>query len=200
MRSILVSFATRNSSKILEIKKILKSEFNLKFLGEYKDIPEIKEDGNTFEENAEKKALILSQVVSNWVLGEDSGLEVDFLRGRPGIFSARYAGLNADAEENNQKLLEELSDVKEELRKASFHCVLVLASRGNMIAKFEGMVSGEIALDSRGENGFGYDSLFIPEGHSKTFAEMDSSEKNFLSHRFRALEKAASWLRSCGYE
>jgi XTP/dITP diphosphohydrolase len=131
-----------------------------------------------------------------FVIADDSGLEVEALRGAPGIHSARYAGMNATDREKTQKLLEELARVgsPKNARRARFRCVLALASKGSVLGAFEGIVEGQIADRPRGSHGFGYDPIFMPEGFQQTFGELAPAEKNQLSHRARAVEKLRTFL------
>jgi XTP/dITP diphosphohydrolase len=163
----------------------------IKSLLDFPNIPEVIEDANTFEENAKKKALAAAEYTGKTALADDSGLCVKALDNRPGVYSARFAGLSASYKDNNQKLLAEMSKCKEELRDATFHCVLVCVAPGieKKAWTFEGIVKGKISSEERGTTGFGYDPVFIPEGHKKTFAEMDPAEKNKISHRALALKK-----------
>ena len=198
MRSISVCLATKNLKKVEEFKTLFSGEFKITSLDLYKDIPQVKENGSTFQENASKKAMEISSQINDWVLADDSGLKVDFLNGEPGVFSARYAGSKASDEENRKKLLKELKGVSPELRKAEFYCALAVGFNGNVLANFEASINGEITEEEKGESGFGYDSIFLPGGSHLTFAEMGQEEKNRLSHRCKALEKAIFWFRSCG--
>src|SRR5215510_15419797 len=158
--------ATRNAHKTREIQHILGPEFMLRDLGSYPAISEIPESGTSFEENARLKAVAASEVLPDLVIADDSGLEVDALGGAPGIYSARYAGANATERDKIDKLLRELARVraKADGRRARFRCVVALARNGNLLGIFEGIVEGRIANEVRGESGFGYDPIFIPEG------------------------------------
>ena len=149
----------------------------------------------TFGENSTLKAVAISKVSKLLVLADDSGLEVDALQGSPGVYSARFAGPDADDPANNQKLLTELTDVPMEQRTARFRCVMVVARSGVVLGEFEGSVEGRILEESRGTGGFGYDPLFVPEGHVQSFAELGPGIKNGLSHRARAMKEVAEWLR-----
>lgn len=151
------------------------------------------ETGSTFEENAWLKAWLAARRSGLWTLAEDSGLEVDALGGRPGVYSARFAGPGASDEENNRKLLEALEGVPEHQRRARFRAVMVLASPQGERWAAEGVCEGSIALAPRGTGGFGYDPLFVFEG--RTFAEMSPSEKDAVSHRGKALRAMVARLR-----
>ncbi len=188
--------ATRNAHKTEEIQRILGPQFNVNDLAAHPDIPHIAETGRTFQENAILKALAVSRKLPGLVIADDSGLEVDALRGAPGIHSARYAGPNATDKEKIDKLLNELSRVgaTKNARCARFRCVLALARKGEVLGVFEGLVEGQIADRPRGSHGFGYDPIFVPNGSQRTFGELEPAEKNQLSHRARALEKLHGFL------
>lgn len=188
--------ATRNAHKTEEIQRILGSQFNVTDLAAHPEIPHIAESGTTFQENAILKAVAVSKRMPGFVIADDSGLEVEALRGAPGIYSARYAGMNATDQEKTHKLLEELARVRsaKNARRARFRCVLALACKGEILGIFEGIVEGQIADRPRGSHGFGYDPIFEPEGFQQTFGELAPAEKNQLSHRARALEKLRTFL------
>lgn len=194
MNSILV--ATKNLHKTLEITSLLGDAFEVRDLSNIPDAPDVEETGKTFLENATLKAVEISEGWDGLVLADDSGLEVDALDGRPGVRSARYAGEEASDSENNARLIEELGERGEERAAGRFRCVMVVASQGQALAHFEGKVEGELTRELRGEHGFGYDPLFIPEGFDQTFGELGSEVKNTLSHRARALEQFVQWLQS----
>jgi len=183
--------ATRNHHKLGEIRAIL-SVPALELIGadEVAGLPEVEEDAPTFEGNAIKKARTLAMASGCWTLADDSGLEVDVLGGAPGVLSARYAGAEASTPANNAKLLRELAGVRD--RHARFRCVLALGSPTGRVWTVEGHCEGRILEAPRGANGFGYDPLFVPEGHEQTFAELPSGVKNKMSHRGRALSRAVS--------
>ena len=189
-------FATRNAHKTAEIRTILGAQFEVRDLAEHPEIPHIAETGSTFEDNAILKAVTVSEHIPGFVVADDSGLEVDALGGAPGIYSARYAGPTASDKEKIAKLLEELGRVgaPKEARRARFRCVLALARKGEVLGMFEGVVEGQIADRPRGSHGFGYDPIFVPNGFQRTFGELESAEKNQLSHRARALEKLRVFL------
>lgn len=186
--------ATHNSHKTDEIRQILGSRFDeVVDLTTYPDIEPAIEDGDTFEANAKIKALhACTHLPSVTVLADDSGIEVDALGGAPGVYSARYAGENADNASNRAKLLTELGD--EENRAGRFRCVLVLACDGEILQIADGKVEGTILHKEQGDGGFGYDPLFLPEGHELSFAEMPAGQKNGLSHRGRALQQLLDQL------
>jgi XTP/dITP diphosphohydrolase len=197
MMPVLV-LGTRNAKKRQEIEEILGNEaIELRDLRSYPDAPEVEEDQNTFEGNARKKASEVARAVQQWVLGEDSGLVVPALNGRPGLHSARYAGKQGDDEANNDKLLAELRPLPEDRRRAYYVCTAALADpRGEVQAVVEGRCHGVIIMERRGSGGFGYDPLFlIPEYH-QTFGELSAQVKHALSHRARALERLRPELRN----
>ncbi len=184
--------ATRNKDKLREIKALLKGlPIEVFSLDSFKNVPEVIEDGKTFEENARKKAIQTARLIKRPTLADDSGLEVEYLGGDPGVYSARFSGKGATYKSNNEKLLKLLKDAPLAKRKACFKCVIVLAdNKGRVIGAVEGVSKGRIGFESKGDNGFGYDPLFIPYGYKKTFAQIGSLEKNKISHRSRALAKA----------
>jgi XTP/dITP diphosphohydrolase len=189
--------ATRNRHKTREIQHILGTEFMVLDLGAHPEVSEIRESGTSFEENAKLKALAASRQLPTLVLADDSGLEVDALGGAPGIYSARYAGANATERDKIDKLLRELERVRatEDGRRARFRCVMALARNGNLLGTFEGIVEGSIADEARGDAGFGYDPIFIPEGLKQTFGELPTEVKNAISHRAKAIRALADRLR-----
>jgi XTP/dITP diphosphohydrolase len=192
---------TRNRKKLEEILEIL-GDLRVQFtdLTSWPDAPEVIEDGNTFEANARKKASELALSLHQWVLAEDSGLVVPALNGRPGVYSARYAGEHGDDAANNARLLAELAPLPDDRRSAYYVCTAALADpKGSVQAVAEGRCHGTIIKDYRGSGGFGYDPLFlIPEYH-RTFGELSPRVKHALSHRARALERLRPMLRDiCG--
>ena len=183
--------ATRNSHKLAEIRAILDLP-GLQVVGAdaVPGLPDVMEDGDTFEANATKKAVTLARESGLWALADDSGLVVDALDGAPGVWSARYAGEPSYSAANNHKLLAELEGQKN--RSARFMCVMCLASPEGQGRCVEGRCEGSILEAARGSNGFGYDPLFVPEGYDETFAEMAAETKNQISHRAMALRAAAA--------
>jgi len=181
--------ATRNAHKTREIQRILGPAFTVSDLSAHPEIPDIRETGKSFEENAILKAIGASSHLPGLVVADDSGLEVDALGGAPGIFSARYAGENATDKQNIDRLLGELArtGVDEIKRSARFCCVIALARQGELLGTFEGIVEGTIIERARGLHGFGYDPIFVPRGFEKTFAELPAEVKNTLSHRAKAI-------------
>ncbi len=188
--------ATTNQNKIAEICQILDGQnLNIISINDIPSLPEVEEDGLTFEENARKKALTIAKLTGRLTLADDSGLVVDALNGRPGVLSARYSGDDATPAKNNEKLLHELEDVPVKKRTARFVCVIAIARPSGKVFVAEGECEGLIARELRGEQGFGYDPLFIVPDREKTFAELGAAEKNKISHRAIALENAAQILR-----
>jgi XTP/dITP diphosphohydrolase len=189
--------ASRNQKKVEEIEQLLK-EFNLKVtsLGDYSRAPYIIENGNTFKENAIKKAIKIACFTKELTLGEDSGLEVAALGGEPGIHSSRFSGRDKSDLKNNLKLLRLLGNLPLAKRKARYVCSVALADRDGLLGVVEGYCSGLIGFQMRGTLGFGYDPLFIIPGHKKTFAQLGLQIKHRMSHRFRALSKAKGIIRA----
>ena len=189
--------ATRNRHKTHEIQHILGPGFKVRDLGAHPEVSEIRESGTSFEENAKLKALAASTQLPALVIADDSGLEVDALGGAPGIYSARYAGANATERDKIDKLLRELERVRatDDRRRARFRCVVALARNGDLLETFEGIVEGTIANEVRGDSGFGYDPIFIPEGFEQTFGELPKEVKNTISHRAKAIRALADRLR-----
>ena len=193
--------ATRNQGKISEFKKLL-SDFpiEIKSLQDFGPLSPVEEDGETFEENAYKKAHLTAKMLGLPVLADDSGLMVDALDGRPGVHSARYAGEKASDKENNLKLLEATKGVKN--RKATFKCVIMIAVPRGPALTYEGVCDGEVAHEMKGAHGFGYDPVFYYPPLKKTFAQLSLEEKNRVSHRGKAMaqlrgefDKVLEWLR-----
>jgi XTP/dITP diphosphohydrolase len=184
--------ATRNRHKTEEIRAMLGGSHEVLDVTAFPECPVIEETGSTFLENARLKALGISAVLPGLVLSDDSGLEVDALGGAPGVWSSSYGGEEGNHARNNTRLLAEMAGVTD--RRARFRCTMVLAAEGREIASFNGTVEGRIVDAPRGERGFGYDPLFVPEGHEATFAELGDAVKNTLSHRARALAEAAAHL------
>ena len=186
-----VLIATRNKNKVREIVGLLKQlTLTILSLDDFPDIPVVEEDGDTFEANAVKKATEYAKHTGLFTLADDSGLLVDALGGAPGVRSARYAGENATDFENNAKLLEELKNVDEGGRTATFICCIALADKKGLIRTVTGKCDGEILTMPQGRGGFGYDPLFKKLDYSKTFAKLPLELKNRISHRGMALEKA----------
>ncbi len=179
--------ATRNLHKIEEIGAMLSGAgIEVKSINDFTYVPEVDEDQPTLEGNALKKARTVYEATHVPALADDSGLEVLFLNKRPGVYSSRYAGEGCTYDDNNRKLLNELKGVPPRRRQAQFRTVLAIVGPGYE-HWVEGIVEGVITESLRGTNGFGYDPLFVPKGHAKTYAEMSAEEKNSLSHRGKAL-------------
>jgi XTP/dITP diphosphohydrolase len=193
--------ATRNANKTTEMALVLAPFWVVKSSVDYPELEgleEIAETGDTFLANAQIKAVTTSQVIADYVLADDSGLECDALDGAPGVFSARYGGIPSSTEKNNAKLLQELERVgatTPQQRSARFRCVLVLAKEGEVIASFDGACEGTIGLAAKGTHGFGYDPLFIPQGYARTFGQLGEKTKITLSHRGLALKKFVEWCQ-----
>jgi non-canonical purine NTP pyrophosphatase, rdgB/HAM1 family len=187
--------ATRNRNKTREFADLLGCEFQVADINAEADLPEIEETGQTFEENAIIKAVAVSRLrPKKTVIADDSGLEIEALDGRPGIFSARYAGLNATDGENIDKVLQELEALRSANRTARFRCVIAVARGGELLNIVSGEVVGTIGRLPRGENGFGYDPVFVPEGFGQTFAELAPKIKNGISHRAQAAKRLRQFL------
>ena len=205
MPSLLI--ASHNTHKMAEIATILGEDFDVQNLARHNEAPKVEENGDTFTANAVKKAVeiaawlslqALDQELPDFVLADDSGLAVDALGGSPGVRSARFAGDNGNStdEANNAKLLRALANVTNDDRGAQFQCVLALTAldQASEVRTFDGICRGRIAQAESGQAGFGYDPLFIPDGHDLSFAELGSLVKNAISHRARALAKLAEYL------
>lgn len=187
-KPVVFVLATRNQGKTSEIRSILKDyPVELLNLEDFGPIPEVVEDGDTFDDNAYKKASFTARVLGYPTIADDSGLVVDALDGAPGVYSARYSGENATDEENNLKLIAEMTDV--ENRKAAFECVISIAIPTGPALTYEGRCEGLIAEKPSGSKGFGYDPLFVCPEFGKSFAELSQEEKNKVSHRGNALKE-----------
>lgn len=195
--------ATKNKDKVREIKGMLQRsnlEFNVLSLMDFPEAGDVVEDGNSFGENAAKKAMAAARSTGKLAVGDDSGLEVDALAGRPGILSARFAGEGVTDKENNEKLLALLRDLPEPQRKARFVCHIAIANPEKLVDVVEGSCAGIIVSKERGSGGFGYDPLFQPIEYNKTFGELSPRIKNRISHRARAMEKALMALEKYVYK
>lgn len=188
--------ATNNAGKMRELTGLLaRLPIRLRQLSEFPQIKEVEETGETFVDNALLKARLYGQQAGLWTLADDSGLEVDALNGAPGVLSARYAGRNATDEERNARLLAELGRTNDGRRTARFICAIALydpATGGAEI--FNGTCEGNILEHPRGDNGFGYDPLFVPDGYAQTFGELSEAVKQRISHRARALAAVRVYL------
>ena len=185
-----IFLATSNEGKIKEFRNLVEGlNIEVKSILDNIEIPEVDETEETFEGNSQKKALEISQFLNMIVISDDSGLCVDALNGRPGVYSARYSGEDGNSERNIDKVLGELADIHEDdKRSAKFVSVVSIAYPNGKIKSYRGEVEGRILNERDGKNGFGYDSLFIVDGYNKTFAEIPSSVKNAISHRANALK------------
>ncbi|TGN29697.1 RdgB/HAM1 family non-canonical purine NTP pyrophosphatase [Empedobacter tilapiae] len=183
-------FATHNNNKVKEVTKMLPSYLSMKSLTDINFFDEIEETGTTFEENAQLKAKTIFYKTGKNIFADDSGLVIEALDGAPGVYSARYAGTGKD-EDNIAKALKELEGKTN--RKAYFISIFCLILDGKEYF-FEGRVNGTITTEIMGDNGFGYDPIFIPDGFSKSFAQMSPEEKNAISHRGKAVEKLNDFL------
>ncbi len=191
-RKILI--ATTNPGKIAELRAMLDADVEWLGLNDFEDISEIEEDGQTFAENARKKAIGYSKTTGLWTIADDSGLVIDALGGQPGVKSARYCGENSDNKglidkKNIEKVLELLKDVPKDNRTAGFVCHLCLANKDKVLLETEGTLEGFIAEKQTGTSGFGYDPIFFVPELNKTVAQLIAEEKNSISHRGNAINK-----------
>jgi len=186
-------FATSNSNKLKEIKNLLPKEICINDLNSLNFFEEIPENENSIEKNAEFKANFIHSKYNINVFADDTGLEVRVLNGEPGVYSARYAGEDCNSNKNMEKLLKKL--INKENRKARFKTVIALVLN-NKLHHFEGVVNGTIAHSKKGDKGFGYDPIFIPEGYKKSFAELSLNEKNEISHRSIAVKKLINFIKN----
>ena len=191
MRKII--FATNNKHKLEEVQQILAGNFEVLGLNEIGFAGDIPETGKTLEENASIKSKFVFEKFGMNCFSDDTGLEIEALDERPGVYSARYAGEDGNAENNIAKILSELHGI--ENRKARFRTVVSLILDGKEHF-FEGIANGQISDEKRGGVGFGYDPVFIPDGYNQTFAEMSSELKNTISHRKKAMDKLVSFLKN----
>lgn len=183
--------ATKNKKKLKEIKEILKPlSLEITSLADYKNVPRIIENGQTFKANAVKKAVTIAGFTKKLTLGEDSGLCVDALGGRPGVYSSRFSGKDKSDTKNNLKLLALLRGLPLTKRKAYYSCAVALADKDGLIGVAEGRCRGLIGFALKGHSGFGYDPLFIAPKHKKSFAQLGERIKHRMSHRYYALSKA----------
>jgi XTP/dITP diphosphohydrolase len=193
-----IIISTKNEGKAREFKEFF-YQFNIKavsLLDLDEKLPDVEETGSTFEENAALKAEQIASLLNTPVLADDSGLIIDALDGRPGLYSARYAGVPKNDQANIDKVLEELKDVPWENRSARFICVLAIAIPGEQTIFRTGFCEGKIAMKAKGENGFGYDPIFIPVNYDVTMAELTAEVKNEISHRRNAIRQLGKWIHS----
>jgi len=186
-------FATNNKNKLSEVKSLIPNDIELLSLADIDFNQDIPETADTIEGNASLKSKAIYEITNTNVFSDDSGLLVEALNGAPGVHSARYAGNQKNDEDNLQKLLIELAD--KETKKAHFKTVMSLIIDGKEHL-FEGKIEGTIISEKRGTNGFGYDPIFVPDGYTKTFAEMTNEEKSTISHRAKALKKLIEFLKN----
>lgn len=190
--------ASTNVHKVRELRNMLKSlgRFDILSLCDFPDYTPPEETGRTFEQNASLKAEHAAKILGRWVVADDSGLVVPALSGAPGVYSARYAGNDATDLENRKKLLDEMQHLMDDDRQAFFECAIALASPQGMKKCVRGTCEGLLLTKDRGSGGFGYDPIFVKHGYSKTFAELEESVKNRISHRRKALDKILPCLES----
>ena len=185
---------SHNQDKLREIRSLLKGvRVRVLSMDDFPGCPEAVEDGKTFAANARKKARFYSRFAGALTLADDSGLMVNHLNGKPGVYSARFAGKDCTYRDNNRKLLRLLQKVRGAKRAAKFVCVMALYDKGRPVGTVRGECPGRISFEEKGKNGFGYDPVFIPHGFSKTFAEL-GPRKNRISHRAKALSAAKKAL------
>jgi len=183
--------ATQNEDKRRELEQLMQDvPVRVRSLAEFPKSPTVVEDGKTFKANAEKKARVYSKRTRSLVLADDSGLSVRVLGGQPGVYSARFAGARCSYEDNNRKLLRLLRAVPSPKRRATFVCVMSVFDNGRKIGTVRGECEGRVTFMEKGAGGFGYDPVFAPKGSAKTYAELSVAEKNRISHRGKALQKA----------
>lgn len=202
MQTIVLVLATRNTGKVLEFREMLKDyPVEIRCLADFGPIPEVEEDGETFDDNAYKKALFTAKVLGLPAISDDSGLAVEALGGAPGVHSARYAGPACNDQDNINKLLAEMQGEKN--RHAAFHCVISIAVPSGPALTYEGSCQGVITEERQGEGGFGYDPVFFCPELGKTFAQASIEEKNRISHRGKALQEVGAefdkilvWLKA----
>ncbi len=186
-------FATNNLNKLVELQKIISDSIILKSLSDIDCNEEIPETGDTLESNASQKSTYIYSKYKINCFSDDTGLEIEALNGAPGVYSARYSGEDKDAKKNMDKVLQELKGIQN--RRARFRTVISLIIDGKEY-QFEGIVNGQITEFESGREGFGYDPIFMPDGYTKTFAELPLSEKNKISHRGNAVKKLVEFLNS----
>jgi len=192
-----IVLATRNRKKVEELMRMF-AGYSIVFqtVDAFPGCPEVIEDGRSFRQNAVKKAVAIARYTGCLALADDSGLEVDALDGAPGVYSARYAGKDASDGDNVKKLLKDMMGIDDPVsRTARFVCCIALALPDGRSKTFTGHVKGTIGKRPKGHNGFGYDPVFYPQGHERTFAEMEDTEKDDMSHRGRAMKKLYAYLK-----
>ncbi len=195
----LLVVATRNAHKTGEIRAMLEGKWEVKDLSAFPEAPPVDETGVTFTENATLKAVSASKHIPGVILADDSGLEVDVLGGRPGVWSSSFGGEEGNHEKNNAHMMAELAKAgvkKGDKPAARFRCVMILAKDGQVLAEFSGTVEGRMLTELTGQGGFGYDPLFVPNGYEQSFAELPMEVKNSMSHRGRALAQVVEWMKN----
>ena len=194
-----IVLATANTHKVIEFQRILGEllpDLELAASSDFSNVPVIEETGATFAENALLKAKVINEFTKLPAIADDSGLVVEALNGAPGIFSARYAGINATDQENVAKLISDIDNIDDSLLEASFECAIALVDREQKLELVvQGQMPGRVIKQVRGANGFGYDPMFIPQGFSKTAAELSDQDKDKISHRGIALRKMSGILK-----
>lgn len=195
-----IFLATKNSGKIKELKEIFKDldGIIIESMADGIEIPDVIEDGSSFEENSKKKAIEIAKFLNCYTVADDSGICAEALNGAPGIYSARYAGKNATDSQNNQKLIEELND--KENKKVKYVAVITVASPEGNTLSFKGEIEGKFLSEARGKNGFGYDPYFYLDEYKVTFGELDPNIKNKISHRAKAMFKLREKIEEKGFE
>lgn len=188
--------ATSNKKKLAELNELLKGlDIQLLSLADFPRSPRVVEDGKTFRENAIKKAVANARYFKKFTLAEDSGLCVDALEGKPGVYSARFAGPFKNDEANNRKVLRLLADVPRGKRSCHYACAVALADEHGVVGLAEGVCRGSVALEPKGTSGFGYDPIFLVPKYGKTFAQLGEALKHTMSHRFKALKKVKPLIK-----
>ena len=194
-----IVLATANTHKVIEFQRILNEllpDLELVATSQFPGVPEIEETGSTFAENALIKARAINEFTNLPALADDSGLVVEALNGAPGIFSARYAGINADDKANVMKLLNEIKGLDQSLLSAKFECSIALVDKSqDLELVVDGQMPGQVIKEVRGENGFGYDPIFVPQGLTKTSSQLSDADKDKISHRGIALRKMSMILK-----
>ena len=194
-----IVLATANTHKVIEFQRILNEllpDLELVSTSQFPGVPEIEETGSTFAENALIKARAINEFTNLPALADDSGLVVEALNGAPGIFSARYAGINADDKANVMKLLNEIKGLDQSLLSAKFECAIALVDKSqDLELVVDGQMPGQVIKEVRGENGFGYDPIFVPQGLTKTSSQLSDADKDKISHRGIALRKMSMILK-----
>ncbi|CDQ39406.1 MULTISPECIES: XTP/dITP diphosphatase [Virgibacillus] len=194
MKQIII--ATKNKGKATEFKEFFNAyDMAAVSLNEREELPDVEETGETFEQNAALKAETIANILSQPVLADDSGLIIDALDGRPGVYSARYAGEDKNDQANINKVLTELEGVPQKDRTARFICVLAVARPNTETQFYQGICNGHISIAPSGKNGFGYDPIFIPDGYQETMAELSPKVKNQISHRKNAILQLEETIR-----